>query len=299
MKHREFLLFEWAITDKCDLNCPYCINKGVFSQKPADHIQYTPGYEIDTAKKIIELSSHADNVTVHLTGGEPLLADYFIQVLSTLSQASNISISLITNGKKLYQFAQDIIPYFTILDIKISLHIHHRTTHELHQIIEFINLYKHDIQIHLSQVDHMLTANDRKQLSQITDLTGINVGMQPFVAPYFVEQQQTPQKNTDKKDVINQTSPESNAIIGKRCCLGYSHFMLLPNGKFHYNLWCQPETCKTGYFLDIQQDNFSNYILDHMKKCPMTSCGCNYNMFHYEYYQNACKRLGYADNEIF
>ena len=46
-------------------------------------------------------------------------------------------------------------------------------------------------------------------------------------------------------------------------------------------------------------DNFDNFILNDMKKCPKPSCGCNYNIFNYPEYISACERLNYPQGEIF
>lgn len=291
IKHRELLLFEWVVVDNCNLNCSYCVNKGEYSQKPKSEMLYVPGREIDIAKKIVELSSNADQVVVNLTGGDPLLSKNFVELLTILASADNIQIRLITNMKLLPNVAERICDIYPNLIIGGSIHAQYRSSEEIEQLADFLNEYKDRLNIGLSQVDSDLNKEDRAKVERLSEKTGMAVDFQRFIPPWT---------EAGKVEDAQKISDENFApSLGKRCCLGYSHFLLLPDGSFCYDLWCLDRTEKIGDFLSLTGANLKDYFLEEMKKCPKSSCGCNYNLFNPSEYHAACQRLGYPLDEIF
>lgn len=291
MQKRELFFFEWVVVDNCNLDCSYCVNKGEYSQKPKSEMTYVRGREVDIARKIVELAGSANQVVVNLTGGDPLISDYFAEVLSVLASAENIAVTLITNLKRIDRYADDILRIFPSLTIDASLHVHFRSDHEIDRLIGFLNSYKDRLSISLSQVDHDLTLEDRRRLSRIRRATRMAIEFQTFIPPW------TEDGRDETSDDISAASFVSS--LGKRCCLGYSHFLLLPDGTIGYDQWCNDKTRKSGNFLNLNPENRSSFILDYMKTCPMHSCGCNYNVFNYPMYVAACDRLKYAKGEVF
>ena len=291
INHRELILFEWVVIDNCNLNCNYCVNKGEYSQKTISEMMYVAGREIDIAKKIVELSSNADKVVVNLTGGDPLLSKYFVEVLAILASAGNVQIRLITNMKLLKNVAEKICEICPDLIIGGSIHAQYRSNEEIDQLADFLNEYKGRLNISLSQVDIELGQEDREKVARLIEKTGIAVDFQRFIPPWT---------EAGKIEDAQQLS-DNNFVssLGKRCCLGFSHFLLLPDGSFCHDLWCLDRATKTGDFLALTSSNLNEYILEDMKKCPKTSCGCNYNVFNHPEYLAACKRLGYSEAEIF
>ena len=289
---RETFWFEWVVVDNCNLNCDYCVNKGEYSQKPVKQIKHIPGREKEIAERIVFLSKYAKKVQVNLTGGEPLLSDCILDVISILSKAPNIHIQLITNLVLIDRVAESLKEYRSILNINGSLHVAQRSKRDIERIIEFINSYKDSLNIQLTQVRHQFSEEDTEKILQIVKAeTGLPIHLQTYIPPW-TESGKIP----DAHEVRDASFVPSK---GKRCCLGYSHFLVLPDGTFCYGLWCQDRSKKVGNFLELSPSTFDQYILDDMKSCSESSCGCNYNTFNYDSYRNACKRLGYSENEIF
>ena len=291
MEQREFFFFEWVVIDNCNLNCSYCVNKGVFSQKPHEEMEYVGGREVRIAEKIVEFSKSAKQVFVNFTGGEPLLAKNFIQALHVLTKAPNITIRLISNLTLLDKMQTTIEPYLPSLRIFGSLHVAYRNDKEVEKLISFINRFRSKLNMVLTQVDYNLTADDMKKLSRISKETKLEITYQTFMPT----QEESQMKKEESKIISNK---HFISTLGKRCCLGYSHFFIKPDGKFYYDLWCSERTRKVGDFLSLTQKTLDKFILDDMRKCPQTSCGCNYNIFNYNEYLNACKRLGYPKEEV-
>lgn len=291
IRPRELIFFEWVLVDNCNLNCAYCVNKGEYSQKPKSQMKYVPGLEIHIAKKILEMSGCADHVIVNLTGGDPLLSEHFIDVIKMLAACGNIRINLITNMKLLAHVAESICAIYPNMNIGGSIHAQYRSDEEIDQLAEMLNAYKGRLKISLSQVDSNLSREDRAKVERIAAKTGLTVAFQRFIPPW------TEAGRVDDEQQIRDRN--FVASLGKRCCLGYSHFLLLPDGSFCYDLWCIDRTEKAGDFLTLSPANAGDFVLDDMKKCPKTSCGCNYNVFHHQEYLAACRRLNHPGGEVF
>jgi organic radical activating enzyme len=286
---REFLFFEWVMVDNCNLLCPYCVNKGEFSHKSRDKMVYSPGQEIEIANRIVDLSVFAERVKVNLTGGEPLMAERFEEALNILAAANNVSIQLISNLRRLPEAKEALLKHAGKLNVHGSLHINLRTTKEIDKIVCAILECRDRLQISLSQVDCDLSLDDRLRVEEIEKNTGLPVHYQTFIPPWTAEGKV---QNGDKICKRNFVSSS-----GRRCCLGYSHFFLNADGVVYGGLWCNSSTTRRMELRDLN----SHFLLEQqkvgMRKCPNEACGCNYNVFDYDEYTNACDCLGYPDAE--
>ncbi|MDD5556433.1 MAG: 4Fe-4S cluster-binding domain-containing protein [bacterium] len=288
MRSPKSLFFEWVVIDNCNLNCDYCVNRGEYSQKAADRMRYIPGVEIDIAGRLVEASRHVTRTTVNITGGEPLLARDIREVIGILGEAERLDIQLITNYLLAGKVA-DLLP--GVSKVIISLHVRYRDANGIDALVDLVNATKGSTRIVLTQVDHDLRLEDRRVLGHISRKTGLPIAFQTYMPPWTKEGQvEDSQKIRDANFVPS---------LGKRCSLGYTYFFVNPDGTFYYDLWCREESRKTGNFLDPFEVNREAFFPPHMKRCPATSCGCNYNVFNHAEYTAECRRLGYAEEEIF
>jgi len=285
---KELLFFEWVIFDNCNLQCPYCVNKGEFSHKESGKMSYVPGREVDIAYKIVELSHLAKKVVVNLTGGEPLLASHIKEVILILKTAHNIRINLISNFSLVDKIAENLTELDSIL---VSLHIKHRSKTDIEHITNSINYAKLKAPLSLSQVDYNLNEDDKRALLKISLETGLKIGFQPFISRW------TEKGKTGKSQKINDKTFVSS--LGKRCSLGYFSFLLLPDGTFYHGLWCNKNSQKMGNFLAPLAENQQAFFPVEMGKCQASSCSCNYNTFYYDEYKAECRKLGYPQEGIF
>ncbi len=280
MEQKELLCFEWVVYDNCNLRCDYCVNKGEYSHRNKEEINYVKGIEIDIARRIIELSPLGKEVRVNLTGGEPLLAENISDVITILTANKKIKVKLITNFRLIHRIDSVIGKLDRIL---VSLHIKSRTDQEIENMIESLNRYKSTVPIIISQVDHDLNDEDRRKLNYIRRKTHMFINMQQFIPPW----------TDDTKDNKRISDSIYMPTKGKYCTLGYFYFLIHANGKFFSNLWCIDRN-------EIQQKNFLGDIHEvtqlllssKLYKCPESSCGCNYNTFHYGIYFKECVKLG-------
>jgi len=90
-----------SVTDRCNLKCFYCHREGEW------HIhrnEMTP----KEIRKILEIARSFDIRKVKFTGGEPLIRDDIVHIISLASSLMDKDISLTTNGTLLPKYAQDL-----------------------------------------------------------------------------------------------------------------------------------------------------------------------------------------------
>ena len=244
--------------------------------------------EKEIARKIVEISKTSRRVVVNLTGGEPTMAQYIEDVISILGKVENIELQLISNLKTISRI-ETLLPLLS--HVMVSLHISYRKVGEIDKMIRVINRNKDIVTFSLSQVDVSLTDPERKELARIESETGLPITFQTFIPPW-----------TEKgkvKDGDKITDKSFEASRGKYCSLGYFYFFIHADGTLKYDLWCNEKTSRYVNLLSLKPGQFEEYILDDMKKCPQSSCGCNYNYFNHKEYMEECKKLGYPEKDIF
>ena len=92
-----------SITDKCNLKCIYCM--------PEKGLKHFDRSEILTSDEIIRIVSIACKFgvrKVRLTGGEPLLRDDIVQLISGIKDAGIKDLSITTNGQRLASMARPL-----------------------------------------------------------------------------------------------------------------------------------------------------------------------------------------------
>ncbi|MHA1238481.1 MAG: GTP 3',8-cyclase MoaA [Candidatus Odinarchaeia archaeon] len=93
-----------SVTQRCNLNCIYCHKEGENNVKNS-HTEMTP----EEIAKIISIAVQFDINKVKITGGEPLLRNDIIEIVSQISQIPKIKeVSMTTNGTFLSEYAFDL-----------------------------------------------------------------------------------------------------------------------------------------------------------------------------------------------
>jgi cyclic pyranopterin phosphate synthase len=92
-----------SVTDRCNLKCIYCI--------PEKGLKYFAQEDILTSDEIIMIVRIACKYgvrKVRLTGGEPLLRNDIVQLISGIKGAGIKDLSITTNGQRLAGMAQEL-----------------------------------------------------------------------------------------------------------------------------------------------------------------------------------------------
>jgi len=86
----------FEITDDCNLNCIYCYN--IWKMKEADHQPFN-SYE-KAIQTLRQLFQQADVKSIAFTGGEPFLAERFIEVV-LFCRMEGKRVTIISNGNRI------------------------------------------------------------------------------------------------------------------------------------------------------------------------------------------------------
>src|SRR5664280_2751506 len=84
-----------SLTDRCSLRCTYCM--------PEEFADWIPGDHLLTVDEIVEVVSVAVSCgirTIRLTGGEPLLNPYVVDIVRRDAGLSRVNVSLDTLGRQ-------------------------------------------------------------------------------------------------------------------------------------------------------------------------------------------------------
>jgi hypothetical protein len=102
----------WFITEKCNMSCPYCLEKEVLKRFITEK-EITPEQWADAWNRL-------QPATLDITGGEPLLVPGFVSILEKLNKSIRIAIT--SNVKcDLTEFALKISPD-QVFSMTLSLH---------------------------------------------------------------------------------------------------------------------------------------------------------------------------------
>ncbi|MFH0816209.1 MAG: radical SAM protein [Methanobacteriota archaeon] len=94
------LIFQWHITDKCNLNCRHCYqDNGPVPDPEFPMLERTFRQYLDLLDKIKETGRWKPRGHINITGGEPLLRDDLFKLLNLISEADRrVSVGILTNG---------------------------------------------------------------------------------------------------------------------------------------------------------------------------------------------------------
>ncbi len=97
---RPILSLRITLTNRCNVNCIYCHHDGMKSSKN----EMTP----DEIMKICEIAKKLGVIKIRLSGGEPLIRNDIVEIISKISKIGFEDISLTTNGILLEKYAQQL-----------------------------------------------------------------------------------------------------------------------------------------------------------------------------------------------
>ena len=98
---RPIISLRISITNRCNVNCFYCHHDGILPQK----------YEM-TPEEIHRIAQVARNIGVRkirLSGGEPLIRDDIVEIVSKISSIGFKDVSITTNGTFLDKYADSLV----------------------------------------------------------------------------------------------------------------------------------------------------------------------------------------------
>jgi len=98
--HRPLISLRISITNRCNVNCFYCHHDGIVPQD----------YEMSPSEieRIVTVAKDLGIEKIRLSGGEPLIRDDIVEMVSKISAVGFRDISLTTNGVLLGKYAKKL-----------------------------------------------------------------------------------------------------------------------------------------------------------------------------------------------
>lgn len=102
--NRHITYLRISLTDRCNLRCTYCV--------PAEGVKLMPRSNILSCEEIVEVVKIGATLgisKIRLTGGEPLMRDDIVELVSRIKSITGIEeLGLTTNGTHLAKFAKSL-----------------------------------------------------------------------------------------------------------------------------------------------------------------------------------------------
>jgi len=102
---RPLLNLRISVTQCCNLHCPYCHREGQEKAVGNHVVEMTP----DEIARLVQIAVNLDIRNIKLTGGEPLVREDIIEIVSRIGEISGIrDFSMTTNGTLLAKYAKEL-----------------------------------------------------------------------------------------------------------------------------------------------------------------------------------------------
>ncbi|HII84137.1 MAG TPA: GTP 3',8-cyclase MoaA [Methanobacterium subterraneum] len=98
---RPIISLRISITNRCNVNCFYCHHDGILPQK----YEMTP----EEIHRIAQVARGIGVRKIRLSGGEPLIRDDIVEIVSKISSVGFKDVSITTNGTYLDKYADDLL----------------------------------------------------------------------------------------------------------------------------------------------------------------------------------------------
>lgn len=98
---RPIISLRISITNRCNVNCFYCHHDGILPQK----YEMTP----DEIHRIAQVARSIGVRKIRLSGGEPLIRDDIVEIVSKISSIGFKDVSITTNGTYLDKYADSLV----------------------------------------------------------------------------------------------------------------------------------------------------------------------------------------------
>jgi GTP 3',8-cyclase len=98
---RPIISLRISITNRCNVNCFYCHHDGILPQK----YEMTP----DEIHRIAQVARNIGVQKIRLSGGEPLIREDIVEIVSKISSIGFKDVSITTNGTFLDKYADSLV----------------------------------------------------------------------------------------------------------------------------------------------------------------------------------------------
>jgi MoaA/NifB/PqqE/SkfB family radical SAM enzyme len=262
----------WSVTNRCNLNCNYCLNRA------KDNVEYR--INIPSLLKTLDNTDKIFRIT--FSGGEPFLVPNIVEACVEITKDHFVGFSTNLTSKKITELVEKVNPE-KVLCIAASVQIK-----ELERL-NLVDRYVHNF--HLCRdngfcIDPCVVAypNLIEEIEKYTSFfkeKGIDLQFDPFLGMY--QNKEYPDSYTSEEiRIFNLRNPTKFKQKGKLCNAGYNIAIVDVDGAVHpcFNL----TNISMGNI--YEKISFKKQLI----RCPFEICSCPLN--HYEQYlfEKAMKR---------
>lgn len=162
---KQKIVFQWHITHKCNMRCQHCYQEDYSKDLGKEELT-------EVFYKILEyIKEHNYIGHINFTGGEPLVSDYFWDLLD-LCKKHHITFGILTNGTLINnEIVEKLVQYEGLRFVQVSIdgvqqtHDHIRGSGNFDKTLSAIKLLK---QVHVqTMVSFTCTKNNYKELKEV------------------------------------------------------------------------------------------------------------------------------------
>lgn len=147
-------IIDWRITSECDMDCPFCYGP-----------KKIKAMEKDEAIKVINTLHDMGIETICITGGEPLLYPYIMEIMKKINE-KGMNIFLSTSGNHYLEYVDKIEEYITKLSLPLDgctakIHsLNGRTENNYHNVLSILDDYKNHSRKFQIKIATLLTSRN-------------------------------------------------------------------------------------------------------------------------------------------
>lgn len=266
----------WAVTDRCNLNCAYCLT----ANKKTARLP-----EINIPLLIATLEKTNKVFRISFTGGgEPFLVPNLVETCTELTKKHYISFNTNLTSSRVKEFALKINPE-RVTCIGASMHIKElERTHLLERYVNhFLLLQEKGFRVSAIEVAYPSLCEEAEQYKKNFQRMGIELKFSPFLGEYGGRKY--PPSYTDKelKTFRLRGHRESPAEYGSDLTAVDRYYQYRQICNAGYNVGVV-DTAGNIYPCNLIKNRIGNVYInvkfrDNLVYCPFRFCGCPLNRY--------------------
>jgi len=252
----------WRVTNRCNFDCFYCINKLIPLKKPDKISKINISCFLKTLKKTKKI------FLINFAGGEPLLVPNFIDACKKITEKHFITINSNLFSKQIKDFSEEINPE-RVAFINASFHLEELKKRNLIKnfISNFSLLQKKGFKIRASVVAHPLILPKIREYKDFFRRNNINFTFILFCGEYKGKYYPRAYTLRELSNLgFNKKELKKYERFGKLCNTGYNLLVVSEEGEIYPH--CSPMKRSLGNI--YKKINFKKDLTI----CPYPFCSC-------------------------
>ena len=262
----------WSVTNRCNLDCTYCLNQ---AKDTVEHRIHIPSF-IET------LDNTGDIFKITFSGGEPFLVPNIVEACVEITKKHFIGFSTNLTSKKIGEFVENVNPE-KVLHIAAPVQI--KELERLNLVDRYVNNF-HLCQDNGFWIDPCVVAypgliGEIENYTSFFKEKGIDLQFDPFLGMY--QNKEYPDSYTPEEiRIFKVRNPTKFRQKGKLCNAGYNVAIVDVDGAVHPCFNLKDKSMGNVY----KKISFRKQLI----RCPFELCGCPLNNYERYLLEKAMER---------